>query len=58
MESKDILVIVLVLAVFGFSMYRKYMKKNKPGQYNQKPGSTDSSFSSVREDDYEPYSKK
>jgi hypothetical protein len=58
MESKDILVIVLVITVFGISIYRKYMKKNKPGQYKQKPGHTGSSFSSVRDDDYEPYSKK
>ena len=60
MESKDILVFALVFAVLGFSLYRKYIKKDKNGKIQQKPGgprSTGSSFSSIK-DDYEPYSKK
>lgn len=59
MEKKDIIIIVAVLAALGFSIYRKYMKKN---QEKSKPGSgkqTGSSFSSPSiDDDYEPYSKK
>jgi hypothetical protein len=60
MKSKDILVFVLVFAAMGFSLYRRYMKKNQDGKSQQKQGttgSTGSSFSSVK-DDYEPYSKK
>jgi hypothetical protein len=58
--GKDIIVFVLVFAVLGFSLYRRYIKKNQGGTPYQKPGatgSTGSSFSSVK-DDYEPYSKK
>jgi hypothetical protein len=58
MESKDIIVIIFVLAALGFSLYRKYMKKNQPGQPDKKSHTKGSSFSSVKDDDYEPYSKK
>jgi hypothetical protein len=60
MESKDILVFVLVFSALGFSLYRRYIKKNQGGKPLQKTGgtgNTSSSFSSVK-DDYEPYSKK
>jgi Tfp pilus assembly major pilin PilA len=60
MENKDIFVIIFVLAAVGFSLYRKYVKKNQDVKPLQKPGgtgNTGSSFSSVK-DDYEPYSKK
>jgi hypothetical protein len=58
METKDILLFALIFAAAGFSLYRKYVKKNQPGQPGQKGNSTGSSFSSVKDDDYEPYSKK
>jgi hypothetical protein len=58
MESKDIILFAVVLAALGFSLYRKYVKKNQPGQSDQKHGIKGSSFSSVKDDDYEPYSKK
>jgi uncharacterized membrane-anchored protein len=56
MEKKDIIVLVLVLLVGGFSMYRKYKKKgNVAGSDSKSP----SAFSSLsKEDDYEPYSEK
>ncbi len=60
MESKDIILFILIFSVAGISLYRKYVKKNQGGKPFQKPGSTgntSSSFSSVK-DDYEPYSKK
>jgi hypothetical protein len=60
MESKDIILFVLIFSVAGISLYRKYVKKNQGGKTSQKSGSagnTGSSFSSVK-DDYEPYSKK
>jgi hypothetical protein len=58
MESKDIIVFVLVFAALGFSLYRKYMKKNQTGQTDKKSSTIGSSFASVKDDDYEPYSKK
>jgi hypothetical protein len=60
MESKDILLLVLVITVFLFSIYRKYLKKKQSGQKEGKgmnssgPGSIQASG----EDDYEPYSKR
>jgi hypothetical protein len=57
METKDILLFALIFAAAGFSLYRKYVKKNQPGQADQKGNSTGSAFSSVKDDDYEPYSK-
>jgi hypothetical protein len=58
MESKDILLFVLIFAALGFSLYRKYVKKNQSGKIGQKPGNPASSFPQVKDDDYEPYSKK
>lgn len=58
MESKDIVIIVFVFAALGFSFYRKYVKKNQSGRPDKKDIKPGSSFSSVRDDDYEPYSKK
>ena len=59
METKDIFIFIFVFAALGFSLYRKYVKKNQGEKPFQKTdtGSTGSSFSSVK-DDYEPYSKK
>ena len=58
MESKDIIIFAAVFAVLGFSLYRKYIKKNQAGPTGQKGKTPGSSFSSVKDDDYEPYSKK
>ncbi len=56
MDSKDIIIFAAVFAALGFSLYRKYVKKNQGSQGTQnKPGS---SFPSSKDDDYEPYSKK
>ncbi len=59
MDTKDIFIFVFVFSALGFSLYRKYVKKNQGGKPFQNPGTsgTGSSFSSVK-DDYEPYSKK
>jgi hypothetical protein len=58
MESKDIILFTVVFAALGFSLYRKYIKKNKPGQSDNKQTKAGSSFSTGKDDDYEPYSKK
>jgi hypothetical protein len=57
MEKKDILVLILTMAVLGMSLARKYMKKKNQGfQGNEKANPKSSSFQNIR-DDYEPYSK-
>jgi uncharacterized membrane protein YebE (DUF533 family) len=59
MEKKDIIIIVAVLAALGFSLYRKYMKKNQGKGSSGSGTQSGSSFSSSsKDDDYEPYSKK
>jgi hypothetical protein len=58
MESKDIILFAVVFAALGFSLYRKYVKKNKSDQSDPEHGKTGSSFSAGKDDDYEPYSKK
>jgi hypothetical protein len=58
MESKDIIIFAVVFAALGFSLYRKYAKKYKPGQSGHEHGKTGSSFSAGKDDEYEPYSKK
>jgi hypothetical protein len=56
MTSKDIIIFVAVFAALGFSLYRKYVKKNQSTHEPQnKPGT---SFPTTKDDDYEPYSKK
>jgi len=59
MSTKDILIIALVLAALGFSLYRKYIKKDQGKAGYGQEGTKGSSFSSTsKDDDYEPYSKK
>ncbi len=58
MKSKDILLIILIIVAAGFSMYRKYAKKNQQGTGGfSRPGSPSSQADS-KDDDYEPYSGK
>ena len=58
MESKDIILLAVVLAALGFSLYKKYVKKNQAGQSDNKHGVAGSSVFTGKDDDYEPYSKK
>ncbi len=57
MEKSEIILLVAVFTFAGFRIYQKYVKKNeiKPGE---KIKSTSTFPTSVKEDDYEPYSKK
>jgi hypothetical protein len=58
MDTKQILIFSVALIVVAIRLYMKYNKKNnnKTGT-DTKPGTT--SFpSSVKDDEYEPYSKK
>jgi hypothetical protein len=58
MKSKDIILFAIVFAALGFSLYRKYVKKNQSGQSDNKHGNTGPSVFTGKDDDYEPYSKK
>jgi hypothetical protein len=59
MEKKDIIILVAVFAALCFSLYRKYIQKNKKKSGSLSGTQPGSSFtSSSKDDDYEPYSKK
>ena len=58
MEYKDIIVISISFAAIGYSLYRKYIKKNQKVKPDQNQRISGSSFPPVKDDDYEPYSKK
>ena len=59
MESKDIVLLIVVATALGFSLWRKFSKKNQgiftPGH---KPQSGSLFSSQSKDDDYEPYSNK
>jgi hypothetical protein len=59
MKTSDLIILIVAITALGFSLYRKYILKNK-GQTKGGIGSQQgSSFSShSKDDDYEPYSKK
>jgi hypothetical protein len=59
MNKSEIALIIITFLALGFSLYRKYGKKDKVNTASGsgiKPGSSFSSTS--KDDDYEPYSKK
>ncbi len=58
MSSKDIIVFVAAFTLAGFSIYRRYMRKNKAGSTDNKNSSSSAFPSSKKEDEYEPYNKK
>jgi hypothetical protein len=59
MEKKDILIIVIIVLTFGFSIYRKYVQKKGNTNVAGKDSKSSSVFSSSsKDDDYEPYSGK
>jgi hypothetical protein len=59
METKDIFILIAVISIAGFSLYRKYMKKKEAGNVQDKDAQSGSRFSShTKDDDYEPYSGK
>jgi hypothetical protein len=59
MGKADIIVITAAFAAIGFSLYRKYIRKNQEKTGKGPESQYGSSFSSPsKDDDYEPYSKK
>ncbi len=59
MEKKDLILLIMVFTIAGFSIYRKYFMKDK-GKIGSAPSQKSSSMlsSKSKDDDYEPYSKK
>jgi hypothetical protein len=59
MTSKDIILYAALIVGVGFSLYRRYMKSKQARTGDTgKVQSPPSSFPPVKDDDYEPYSKK
>jgi uncharacterized membrane protein YebE (DUF533 family) len=59
MDTKQILIITFVLAYLAFRLYQKYYKKDKGNSDSiSKPKDSSSFPSSLKDDKYEPYSKK
>ena len=56
MEKKDIIILVVVFATIGFSLYRKYMKKNESSSGSTPRKKSGGSSLKDQADDYEPYS--
>ena len=57
MDTKQLLILLIVLAFVGFRIYQKYIKKDQANK-DTKADSGSSFPSSRSDDDYEPYSKK
>jgi hypothetical protein len=59
MDKTQIILFAAAMAFVAVRLYQKYMKKNKSNQGGEsKPFSPTSFPSSVKDDEYEPYSKK
>jgi Tfp pilus assembly major pilin PilA len=59
MHKADVIIIVAAFAAIGFSLYRKYIRKDQGKTGRRSASQYGSSVSSPpRDDDYEPYSKK
>jgi len=59
MDKKDIIIFAAVLAFLAVRLYQKYGKNDKKRTANEENKSSDTTFfSTSKDDDYEPYSKK
>jgi len=59
METRDLIILIAVIFFVAFRLYQKYGKKDLKGTANTKKASNETSFfSTSKNDDYEPYSKK
>jgi uncharacterized protein YneF (UPF0154 family) len=59
MDTTEIALIVAAFVALGFSLYKKYMKKDQVKNPGHKESQTGSFFQShSKDDDYEPYSGK
>jgi len=60
MDTKDIVIIVVVTVALGFSLYRKFVRKDQDKYGGTGKSSQTGSIQSFhqKDDDYEPYSGK
>ncbi len=61
MDTTEVILVVIAFLALGYSLYKKYMKKDqgKNTRYEgSKSGSLFTSHSHAKDDDYEPYSGK
>jgi hypothetical protein len=59
MNTKDVILIIIVFFALGFSLYRKYIKKNQNKTGYGLDKNSESSFPTKSDDDdYEPYANK
>jgi hypothetical protein len=56
METKEIIFLVVLFALSGYSLYRRYAKKNAGTLGNSKGSFSNKSSLNDQADDYEPYS--
>ncbi|MGE5348124.1 MAG: hypothetical protein ACM3NP_02490 [Actinomycetota bacterium] len=56
METKEIIFLVALFALAGYSLYRRYIKKNTGVPGRSHGGSSDKGSLKGEADDYEPYS--
>jgi hypothetical protein len=56
METKELLLLLVVFVALGFSIYKKYVKKNEQGKDAEKKSTIKKGGLSSQPDDYEPYS--
>ena len=57
-DQVSIYVAIAVLIFAGFRLYQKYFSKNKNTANNSVEARKRDSIPSIKDDDYEPYSKK
>jgi uncharacterized membrane protein YebE (DUF533 family) len=59
MDKTQIILFSVAMAFLAVRLYQKYIKKNQANQGGERNPSSSTSFpSSVKDDEYEPYSKK
>ncbi|HNT93433.1 MAG: FeoB-associated Cys-rich membrane protein [Bacteroidales bacterium] len=59
METKDIIILIAVFALAGFSLYRRYAKQKSTGSAGRSAGGIGPKGSlKDQPDDYEPYAGK
>jgi hypothetical protein len=59
MDKTQIFIFAFAMIFLAFRLYQKYVKKNKNKSGTETKSSSATSFpSSLKDDDYEPYSKK
>lgn len=59
MDTTEVVLLVAVFTALGFSIYRKYIKKEQGKKTDSHASQSESLFQSrAKDDDYEPYSGK